>query len=193
MTSGKCSSGNPAERARLLISQLVDGELSAEDATELNGLIRADARRLEDVVDQLLLDCLLTDEMGPHLLGGAVDLAVCSSGGDKGEFSGESPESAIPERPFDQPSRLRSRSAHVETARTVWRRLRARLAGVVLAAIVLLTALNAWLWWAATRCRNTGPLHGSIVRPWFRFSPRSRSPVLGRHGAPVCQRGGRLA
>jgi hypothetical protein len=185
MTPGKCSSGNPAERARLLISQLVDGELSAEDATELNGLIRADARRLEDVVDQLLLDCLLTDEMGPHLLGGAVDLAVCSSEGDKGEFSGESPEAAIPERPFDQPSRLRSRSAHVEapdaensngeTARTVWRRLRAGLVGVVLAAIVLLTALNAWLWWA----RQSMPEHRAIA--WVNRGDRAVPLFPGDH------------
>ena len=67
---------SPSERIKLLVSQLIDGQLSTEQANELNCLARADARNLEYVVDQLLLDSLLSDELGGESLTALVDLVA---------------------------------------------------------------------------------------------------------------------
>lgn len=66
----------PTERADLLVSQLIDGQLSAEEAAELNALVRSDAGSLERAVDQLLLDSLLTEELGAEPLTALVDLVA---------------------------------------------------------------------------------------------------------------------
>ena len=72
MTSVERSS----ERIKHLVSQLIDGQLSTEQANELNSLVQADGRNLEHVVDQLLLDALLSDELGGESLTALVDLVV---------------------------------------------------------------------------------------------------------------------
>ncbi len=66
----------PAERTHVLVSQLIDGQLSAEEAVELNALVRSDAGHLERAVDQLLLDSLLTEELGTEPLTALVDLVA---------------------------------------------------------------------------------------------------------------------
>ncbi len=66
----------PAERTDLLVSQLIDGQLSAEDAAELNALVQSDAGHLERAIDQLLLDSLLTEEIGAEPLTALVDLVA---------------------------------------------------------------------------------------------------------------------
>ncbi|MCX7397655.1 MAG: hypothetical protein NT138_08275 [Planctomycetales bacterium] len=65
-----------ADRTRHLITQLIDGELSAEEATELNLLAQVDAGRLEIIIDQLLIDSLLTEEVGAESLTALVDLVA---------------------------------------------------------------------------------------------------------------------
>ena len=54
----------PDERTRRLIAKFIDGELSATDAAELNQLLKSDPQHAEQVVDQLLLDSLLSEELG---------------------------------------------------------------------------------------------------------------------------------
>ena len=66
----------PAERTHVLVSQLVDGQLSAEEAAELNALVQSDAGHLERAVDQLLLDSLLKEELGTEPLTALVDLVA---------------------------------------------------------------------------------------------------------------------
>jgi len=67
---------SPDERTRLLITQLIDGELSSTDAAELNQLLRSDSKHAELVVDQLLLDSLLSEEVGAESLTALVDLVA---------------------------------------------------------------------------------------------------------------------
>lgn len=64
---------DPTEHTRRLISALIDGELSETDSAELNRLLRSDPKQVEQVVDQLLLDSLLSDELGTDTLSGLVD------------------------------------------------------------------------------------------------------------------------
>ena len=66
----------PSERIILLVSQLIDGQLSAEEVDELKSLMQADARNLEHVVDQLLLDSLLSEDLGGESLKALVDLVA---------------------------------------------------------------------------------------------------------------------
>ena len=66
----------PAARTDLLVSQLIDGQLSAEETAELNALVQSDAGHLERAVDQLLLDSLLTEEIGNESLTALVDLVA---------------------------------------------------------------------------------------------------------------------
>ncbi len=65
-----------SERLGLLVSQLIDGQISTEDANELNRLMKADVRSLEHVVDQMLLDSLLSDDLGGDSLTALVDLVT---------------------------------------------------------------------------------------------------------------------
>jgi hypothetical protein len=65
-----------SERIGLLIAQLIDGQLSVEEAAELNRLVSADAEALEQVVDQLLLDSLLADELNSASLTALVDMVA---------------------------------------------------------------------------------------------------------------------
>ncbi|MEI8021791.1 MAG: hypothetical protein WCH39_26510, partial [Schlesneria sp.] len=67
---------HPSERTTLLVSQLIDGQLTKEESHELNRLIQADTRNLEHVVDQMLLDSLLNDELGGESLTALVDLVA---------------------------------------------------------------------------------------------------------------------
>lgn len=64
----------PEERTRQLIVQLIDGVLETDDAPELNRLVQSDPRLAELVVDQLLLDSLLSEAVGTESLTGLVDL-----------------------------------------------------------------------------------------------------------------------
>ena len=64
------------ERTRRLISEFIDGDLSATDATELNQLLKSDPQQAEQVVDQLLLDSLLSEELGSESLTALVDLVA---------------------------------------------------------------------------------------------------------------------
>jgi hypothetical protein len=66
----------PDERTRRLIAEFIDGELSATDAAELNQLLRSDPQQAEQVVDQLLLDSLLSEELGAESLTALVDLVA---------------------------------------------------------------------------------------------------------------------
>ena len=65
---------HPSERFKLLVSQLIDGQLMAEEAAELNALMNGDSKAVENVVDQLMLDSLLSDELGSESLTALVDL-----------------------------------------------------------------------------------------------------------------------
>ncbi len=66
---------HPDERIRLLVSNLIDGELSPDEIAELNQLVQTDARYAELLVDQLLLDSLLSEGVGAESLTALVDLA----------------------------------------------------------------------------------------------------------------------
>lgn len=66
----------PDERTRRLIAEFIDGELSASDAAELNQLLKSDRQQAEQVVDQLLLDSLLSEELGSNSLTALVDLVA---------------------------------------------------------------------------------------------------------------------
>jgi hypothetical protein len=59
-----------------LVSQLIDGQLSAEEAAELNALVQSDAGQMERAVDQLLLDSLLIEAIGKEPLTALVDLVA---------------------------------------------------------------------------------------------------------------------
>lgn len=75
---------SPDERTRRLIVEIIDGDFSATDAAELNELLRSDPRQAEQVVEQLLLDSLLSEELGSESLTALVDLVVSEpSGGAK--------------------------------------------------------------------------------------------------------------
>jgi hypothetical protein len=63
-----------ADRTRFLIAQLIDGGLSADKVAELNSLVQDDAGRLGIVIDQFLIDSLLTEEVGAESLTALVDL-----------------------------------------------------------------------------------------------------------------------
>lgn len=65
-----------ADRVRQLVSQYVDGDLSNDDAAELNQLLRSEPSHAESVVDHLLLDSLLSEELGSESLGALVDLVA---------------------------------------------------------------------------------------------------------------------
>lgn len=65
---------NPDERTRRLIAEFIDGELSATDISELNQLLQSDPKQTEQVVEQLILDSLLTEELGAESLTALVDL-----------------------------------------------------------------------------------------------------------------------
>ena len=66
----------PDERTRRLIAEFIDGELDANDAAELNQLLKSDPQQAEQVVDQLLLDSLLSEELGSESLTALVDLVA---------------------------------------------------------------------------------------------------------------------
>jgi hypothetical protein len=66
----------PDDRTRRLIAEFIDGDLSATDAAELNQLLKSDPRQAEHVVDQLLLDSLLSEELGSESLTALVDLVA---------------------------------------------------------------------------------------------------------------------
>ena len=65
-----------SQRAGLLISQLIDGELSADEVDELSQLALADARIMESIVDQCVLDTLFREELGCESLVALVDMLV---------------------------------------------------------------------------------------------------------------------
>ena len=112
----------PAERTDLLVSQLIDGQLSAEETAELNALVQSDAGHLERAVDQLLLDSLLTEEIGAESLTALVDLvAVPAARGNAGT------------QPEPVPSR---RTWFAGTERRLW-----KPAGWFVAAAVVLVAV----------------------------------------------------
>jgi hypothetical protein len=64
----------PADRARQLVAQFLDGDLSPAEATELERLLDGDRSRAEQAVDALLLDSLLSETVGSESLTGLVDL-----------------------------------------------------------------------------------------------------------------------
>ena len=70
------SMGGSSERLQLLVSQLIDGQLTTDESIELNSLIQADTRNLEHAVDQMLLDSLLNGELGGDSLTALVDLVA---------------------------------------------------------------------------------------------------------------------
>ena len=65
-----------SERLKLLASQLIDGQLTTDESRELNSLMQADGRNLENVVDHLLLHSLLSDDLGSESLSALVDLVA---------------------------------------------------------------------------------------------------------------------
>ena len=84
----------PAERTDLLVSQLIDGQLSGEETAELNALVQSDAGHLERAVDQLLLDSLLTEELGTESLTALVDLVAAPATRRCGNSAGAGTEPA---------------------------------------------------------------------------------------------------
>jgi hypothetical protein len=69
-----------AKRTDRLIAQWIDGTLSTEEIVELNRLLKCDDHRLEQVADQLILDALLVEELGPESLTALVDFVGNTSG-----------------------------------------------------------------------------------------------------------------
>ena len=65
---------NRGEQTTRLISELIDGEPSSADMADLNQLLRTAPKNAEQVVDQLLLDSLLSEEFGSESLTALVDL-----------------------------------------------------------------------------------------------------------------------
>ena len=65
---------NPDDRTLQLIATFIDGELSPTDVAELNELLRGNPKLAEQVVDQLVLDSLLTEELAADSLTGLVDV-----------------------------------------------------------------------------------------------------------------------
>lgn len=65
-----------SDRLRQLITELIDGELTAADAAELNRLLGTAPGRTEQLVDQLILDSILSEELGSDSLTALVDLAT---------------------------------------------------------------------------------------------------------------------
>lgn len=61
-------------RVQELLSQLLDGEISACDLEALNALLRKDPSHVNTVVDHLLLDSLLAEQLGTEPLTALVDL-----------------------------------------------------------------------------------------------------------------------
>lgn len=67
------------ERTRELAAKLVDGELAAEEAEELTQLLQDGDDRLGVLADHLLLDCLLSEELGKSSLTALVDIVSDNS------------------------------------------------------------------------------------------------------------------
>ncbi len=64
------------ERTRGLAAKLLDGELTAEEAEELTQLLQGGEERLGVLADHLLLDSLLSEELGKGSLTALVDLVA---------------------------------------------------------------------------------------------------------------------
>ena len=58
----------PEDRIKWLTSQLVDGDASSDEIAELNRLVQSDPNGAALVVDHLLLDSLLSEELGTESL-----------------------------------------------------------------------------------------------------------------------------
>lgn len=140
------SSHPPNDRLRLLIAELIDGQLTTADGAELNRLLLADPHSASHVVDQLILDSLLSEELGTESLTALVDLAgqspadeSCSveSHPDKPP-AGESPSAESPVGPW---SRTWRAMGQVFSARRTW-----HVAGVlaVVAVIGLAFVMGRW-------------------------------------------------
>ncbi len=85
----------PDERTRRLIAELIDGELSVTDAAELNQHLKSDPKQAEQVVDQLLLDSLLSEELGSESLTALVDLVSNDTTSGGTSQSAKSPTSVL--------------------------------------------------------------------------------------------------
>ncbi len=130
------SSPPPTDRLHQWIAELIDGQLTPADGAELNRLLQADPQSARQVVDQLILDSLLSEELGTESLTALVDLAGQSPAGEfcSGESnSGESPAGAW--------SRSRRGIGRVFSTRRAW-----HVAGAlaVVAVIGLAFAMGRW-------------------------------------------------
>ncbi len=85
----------PDERTRRLIAEFIDGELSATDTAELNQLLKSDPQQAEHVVNQLLLDSLLSEELGSESLTALVDLVENDTASGGTSQSAKSPTSVL--------------------------------------------------------------------------------------------------
>ncbi len=146
-------SAHPAsERIGLLIAQLIDGQLSAEEAAELNRLVSADAEALEQVVDQLLLDSLLADELNGASLTALVDMVA------DGPVV-EGPCETLPACPPRAPAGFQKRM-------TGWKpipRIAKRAGWVVAAAVVMLAAFLVGRWDATALADATAVVRAAMV------------------------------
>lgn len=86
------------EQLQRLVSQFVDDALSAEETAELQSLVRTVPSRLELLVDQLLLDALLTEELGNESLTALVDLVGQDAASSAQTAVQESPQPSTPRR-----------------------------------------------------------------------------------------------
>ena len=75
------ASERPQGRIQRLTSQLLDGDASPDELSELNELVQSDPNGPALVVDHLLLDSLLRDELGSESLTALVDLVVPDGAG----------------------------------------------------------------------------------------------------------------
>jgi hypothetical protein len=64
------------QEVNLVLWEKIDGQLSAEEAAELNALVQSDESRMDRAVDQLLLDSLLIEAIGKEPLTALVDLVA---------------------------------------------------------------------------------------------------------------------
>lgn len=75
------ASEDSRDRQRRLIAELLDGTLSDADSADLNRLLQTDPQFADQVANQLILDSLLSEELGAEPLAALVDMVGQPSAG----------------------------------------------------------------------------------------------------------------
>ncbi|MFM7071207.1 MAG: hypothetical protein ACKO38_05370 [Planctomycetota bacterium] len=156
-----------SERQRQLIAELIDGTLSDSDSADLNRLLQTHPQFADQVANQLILDSLLSEELGAEPLAALVDLVgqPCASQPSASQPSASQvPPPAAPPRSF-RTSRLGRAFNQLIAARRTW-----HVAGALATLAVVAVAF--------------------VMGRWERMTLASSSDVIVRaamdaHAAPV--------